>query len=202
MSSWWSMPTPRSGKAPSGTAPGRCSTGSTSWAASCTSTIPRVPIGSWTGQPVGTVVVRASGGLMLALKDGFAAFDPENGELTLLHDPEPPCRRTASTTASAIRPSAMIAAPWRWPAARSEPDGPPPRRPSPLRYGGLDHGRRQPPSGLRGFGPAVGRRAGAAGIPTAARSCKPSSCPSPRRRPAPSEDRTSIPSTSPAVLSG
>ena len=40
------------------------------------------------GQPVGTVVVRASGGLMLALKEGFAAFDPESGELTLLHDPE------------------------------------------------------------------------------------------------------------------
>ena len=40
------------------------------------------------GQPVGTVVVRASGGLMLALKEGFAAFDPASGELTLLHDPE------------------------------------------------------------------------------------------------------------------
>ena len=40
------------------------------------------------GQPVGTVVVRASGGLMLALKDGFAAFDPASGELDLLHDPE------------------------------------------------------------------------------------------------------------------
>ena len=40
------------------------------------------------GQPVGTVVVRAGGGLMLALKDGFAAFDPQSGELDLLHDPE------------------------------------------------------------------------------------------------------------------
>ena len=40
------------------------------------------------GQPVGTVVVRASGGLMLALKDGFAAFDPASGELTILDDPE------------------------------------------------------------------------------------------------------------------
>ncbi len=40
------------------------------------------------GQFVGTVVVRASGGLMLALKDGFAAFDPASGELDLLHDPE------------------------------------------------------------------------------------------------------------------
>ena len=40
------------------------------------------------GQPVGTVVVRASGGLMLANKDGFAAFDPASGELTLLDDPE------------------------------------------------------------------------------------------------------------------
>ncbi len=41
------------------------------------------------GQPVGTVVVRAAGGLMLAVEDGFAAFDPESTELTLIHDPEP-----------------------------------------------------------------------------------------------------------------
>ena len=40
------------------------------------------------GQPVGTVVARTSGGLMLALKDGFAAFDPQSGKLDLLHDPE------------------------------------------------------------------------------------------------------------------
>ena len=40
------------------------------------------------GQHVGTVVQRASGGLMLALRDGFAAFDPANGELQMLSDPE------------------------------------------------------------------------------------------------------------------
>ena len=57
---------------------------------SCTSTIPRVERDRVMeiGQPVGTVVVRSSGGLMLALKDGFAAFDPASGELTLLDDPE------------------------------------------------------------------------------------------------------------------
>ncbi len=40
------------------------------------------------GQHVGTVVPRASGGLMLALYDGFAAFDPVTQQLTLLADPE------------------------------------------------------------------------------------------------------------------
>ena len=40
------------------------------------------------GQHVGTVVPRASGGLMLAVYDGFAAFNPATGQLTLLGDPE------------------------------------------------------------------------------------------------------------------
>ncbi len=40
------------------------------------------------GQPVGTVVVRESGGLMLALHHGFGAFDPETKKLTLIADPE------------------------------------------------------------------------------------------------------------------
>ncbi len=40
------------------------------------------------GQHVGTVVPRASGGLMLALYNGFAAFDPDSGKLTLIADPE------------------------------------------------------------------------------------------------------------------
>ena len=40
------------------------------------------------GQHVGTVVQRASGGLMLALRDGFAAFDPASGALEKLVDPE------------------------------------------------------------------------------------------------------------------
>jgi len=40
------------------------------------------------GQEVGTVVPRASGGVMLALRDGFASFDPERGQLAMVHDPE------------------------------------------------------------------------------------------------------------------
>ena len=40
------------------------------------------------GQHVGTIVPRASGGVMLAVYDGFAAFDPANGQLTLIADPE------------------------------------------------------------------------------------------------------------------
>jgi len=40
------------------------------------------------GQHVGTVVPRASGGLMLALANGFAAFDPATQQVTLLADPE------------------------------------------------------------------------------------------------------------------
>ena len=40
------------------------------------------------GQHVGTVVPRASGGVMLAVRDGFAAFDLETGELTIINDPE------------------------------------------------------------------------------------------------------------------
>ena len=40
------------------------------------------------GQPVGTVVPRASGGVMLALEHGFAAFDPDTQALTMIHDPE------------------------------------------------------------------------------------------------------------------
>ncbi len=40
------------------------------------------------GQHVGTVVPRVSGGLMLAVYDGFAAYDPATQQLTLLSDPE------------------------------------------------------------------------------------------------------------------
>lgn len=40
------------------------------------------------GQHVGTVVPRASGGLMLAVYDGFAAFDPATQQLTIIADPE------------------------------------------------------------------------------------------------------------------
>jgi len=37
-----------------------------------------------TGQPVGTVVPRASGGLVVAARDGFMAMDPDTGRLTML----------------------------------------------------------------------------------------------------------------------
>ena len=40
------------------------------------------------GQHVGTVVTRASGGLMLAVREGFASFDLETQELTLIANPE------------------------------------------------------------------------------------------------------------------
>lgn len=40
------------------------------------------------GQHVGTVVTRASGGLMLAVRDGFASFDLETQELSLIVSPE------------------------------------------------------------------------------------------------------------------
>ncbi len=40
------------------------------------------------GQHVGTVVPRASGGVMLAVYQGFAAFDLEAEDLTLINDPE------------------------------------------------------------------------------------------------------------------
>jgi sugar lactone lactonase YvrE len=45
------------------------------------------------GQPVGTVVPRASGGLMLAVRDGFMSLDPESGRTELVaappgHEPE------------------------------------------------------------------------------------------------------------------
>lgn len=40
------------------------------------------------GQHVGTVVPRTSGGLMLALRDGFASFDPNSGKITMIADPE------------------------------------------------------------------------------------------------------------------
>jgi sugar lactone lactonase YvrE len=40
------------------------------------------------GQKVGTVVPRARGGLMLALHEGFASLDPDNGRVALL--PRPP----------------------------------------------------------------------------------------------------------------
>jgi sugar lactone lactonase YvrE len=40
------------------------------------------------GEMVGTVVPRGRGGVMLALHHGFAAFDPQSGELTRWSDPE------------------------------------------------------------------------------------------------------------------
>ena len=40
------------------------------------------------GQPVGTVVQRASGGLMLAMHHGFAAYDLESRKLEMIADPE------------------------------------------------------------------------------------------------------------------
>jgi len=40
------------------------------------------------GQPVGTVVPRASGGLMLAARDGFMSLDEKTGETRLLAVPE------------------------------------------------------------------------------------------------------------------
>ncbi|MBP85370.1 MAG: hypothetical protein CMJ64_01420 [Planctomycetaceae bacterium] len=40
------------------------------------------------GQRVGTVVPRCSGGLMLAVQNGFASFDPSNGSLRIVADPE------------------------------------------------------------------------------------------------------------------
>ena len=46
-------------------------------------------ISSWdTGQPVGTVVPRASGGLVVAARDGFMALDPVSGTLTMLAEVE------------------------------------------------------------------------------------------------------------------
>jgi sugar lactone lactonase YvrE len=44
---------------------------------------------SWdTGQPVGAVVPRASGGLVVAVRDGFMALDPGSGSLTTLAEVE------------------------------------------------------------------------------------------------------------------
>ncbi len=44
---------------------------------------------SWdTGQPVGAVVPRASGGLVVAVRDGFMALDPASGALTMLAEVE------------------------------------------------------------------------------------------------------------------
>ncbi len=44
---------------------------------------------SWdVGQHVGTVVLRESGGAMLALRDGFASFDFDSGRVTMIADPE------------------------------------------------------------------------------------------------------------------
>lgn len=40
------------------------------------------------GQRVGTVVPRASGGLMLAVQNGFAAYDPATQQLAMIADPE------------------------------------------------------------------------------------------------------------------
>lgn len=44
---------------------------------------------SWdVGEHVGTVVLRASGGALLALRNGFASFDFASGEVTMIVDPE------------------------------------------------------------------------------------------------------------------
>jgi sugar lactone lactonase YvrE len=40
-------------------------------------------------EPVGAVVSRSRGGLLLALRSGFAVFDPQTGALQRLFDPEP-----------------------------------------------------------------------------------------------------------------
>ena len=40
-------------------------------------------------EPVGSAVLRRSGGLVVALKQGFALFDPDTGALERLIDPEP-----------------------------------------------------------------------------------------------------------------
>ncbi len=40
------------------------------------------------GQPVGTVVLREGGGVLLALRDGFAAYDLETRNLSPIADPE------------------------------------------------------------------------------------------------------------------
>ncbi len=40
------------------------------------------------GEPVGTVVPRRSGGLMLAVRRGFASFNPETGAFRLVCDPD------------------------------------------------------------------------------------------------------------------
>jgi sugar lactone lactonase YvrE len=46
-------------------------------------------LSSWdTGQPVGAVVPRASGGLVVAVRDGFMALDPASGTLTTLAEVE------------------------------------------------------------------------------------------------------------------
>jgi len=46
-------------------------------------------LSSWdTGQPVGAVVPRASGGLVIAVRDGFMALDPASGALTALAEVE------------------------------------------------------------------------------------------------------------------
>lgn len=40
------------------------------------------------GQQIGTVVLQESGGVAVALENGFYSFDPENQELSLIVDPE------------------------------------------------------------------------------------------------------------------
>lgn len=40
-------------------------------------------------EPVGAAALRRQGGLLLALKSGFAFFDPDTGDLQRLFDPEP-----------------------------------------------------------------------------------------------------------------
>ena len=41
------------------------------------------------GEPVGCIARRDAGGLVVAAKTGFWLYDPESGEKTHLHDPEP-----------------------------------------------------------------------------------------------------------------
>ena len=41
------------------------------------------------GRPIGCFALKRTGGLVVALADGFHHFDPDGGALTAIHDPEP-----------------------------------------------------------------------------------------------------------------
>ena len=51
---------------------------------------------------VGCLALRASGGLLLALVDGFHAFDPASGETTPIVNPEPPSDEIGGTLAPSV----------------------------------------------------------------------------------------------------